>query len=352
MKKRVKTKIICTLGPASSSEKILRQMMRAGMDVVRLNFSHGTHATHLANIMTVRHLNKKYHRHIKILQDLEGFRIRIGELSGWPNKVIPLAKHQNVILSNDPRVFRDGIIPFDYEGFISDIRAGNHIYIDDGNIALKVKKVFSDHLSAVVVAAGTIKEHKGINIPQARLNFDGLTEKDHVDLLFGIKHGVDFVAQSFVRNKADALNICRILSKHSSRAKFIAKIENHEGVHNVNEILSVCDGLMIARGDLGVCLPIYEIPFLQKMLIKKCKAKKKFVITATQMLESMTEHLRPTRAEVTDVANSIIDGTDYTMLSAETAAGQHPVESVKMMNDICQYTENYLSRERRSCKPF
>lgn len=352
MATRVKTKIICTLGPVSSSEKILRRMIQAGMDVVRLNFSHGTRESHLANIKTIRLLNKKYHRHIKILQDLEGFRIRIGELSGWPNKVVPLKKHQLVTLSNDSKVFGKGVIPFDYERPITDIREGNHIYIDDGNIALRVKKVFRDHLKAIVVAPGTVKEHKGINIPEARLSFDGLSEKDHADLLFGIKHGVDFVAQSFVRNKADALNIRRILTKHSSKAKFIAKIENHEGVRNVNDILSVCDGIMIARGDLGVCLPIYEIPFLQKMLIKKCKAKGKFVITATQMLESMTERLRPTRAEVTDVANSIIDGTDYTMLSAETAAGQYPVESVKMMNDICKYAENYLSRQRRCCRSF
>lgn len=348
--KKNKIKIICTLGPSSSSEKVLAKMIHAGMDVARLNFSHGTHESHLQNIKILRRLNKKYRRDVKILQDLEGFRIRIGELSRWPGKMIPLKKHQAVILSNNLKCFKKGIIPFDYEGPLHDIKAGSHIYIDDGNIALLVKKVFKDYLTAVALVPGTIKEHKGINIPDAKLSFDGLTEKDHTDLLFGIKHGVDFVAQSFVRNKEDALNIRRILTRHHSKAKFIAKIENHEGVKNVNEILAVCDGVMIARGDLGVCLPIYEIPFLQKMLIKKCKARGKFAITATQMLESMTEHIRPTRAEVTDVANSIIDGTDYTMLSGETAAGQYPVETVKMMRDICQYTEDYLSRERRSKK--
>lgn len=342
--KRVKTKIICTLGPASSSRSVLRKMVQSGMDVVRLNFSHGTHESHFASINGIREINKQYRRGVKILQDLEGFRIRIGSLKDWPNRIVVLKRHQKIMLSNNPQYFQAGVIPFDYEGCLSAIKAGSHIYIDDGNIALLVKKESRHYLDAVVEVAGIIKEHKGINIPDVKLQFSAMTDKDYHDLLFGIKHQVDFVAQSFVRTSQDLKNVRKVLLAHHSKAKLVAKIESREAVKNIDDILSVCDGVMIARGDLGVCLPIYEIPFLQKMLIKKCKAHGKFSITATQMLESMTEHLRPTRAEVTDVANAIIDGTDYTMLSAESAAGLYPVESVKMMNAICQYTENYLTK--------
>lgn len=341
--KRVRTKIICTLGPASSTPRVLRKMVRAGMDVARLNFSHGTHKSHLKSIRLVRAVNTKYKRGIKILQDLEGFRVRIGDLAHWPGRVVALKKNERVFLSNDPRCFRPGVIPFDYEGTLQVIRPGSHIYIDDGNIALRVTNTTKDQLKAIVEVAGVVKEHKGINIPEAKLSFSKMTPKDHRDLVFGITQGVDLVAQSFVRNKKDIVEVRKVLDRHKSSAKLIAKIENKEGVDNVDRILSACDGVMIARGDLGVCLPIYEIPFLQKMLIKKCKEQKKIVITATQMLESMTEHLRPTRAEVTDVANAIIDGTDYLMLSAESAAGRYPVEAVKMMNDIAKSTEHYLA---------
>lgn len=342
--KRVQTKIICTLGPSSSTRSVLLKMVRAGMDVARLNFSHGTHESHFSSICLIQQINKKYRRNIKILQDLEGFRIRIGHLTDWPDRVVVLKKHQVMTLSNNPQCFKSGVIPFDYEGALSVMKPGSHIYIDDGNIALIVKGVSKNYLQAIVEVPGVIKEHKGINIPDVKLRFSGMTDKDREDLLFGIKNGVDFVAQSFVRTAQDILDVRKLLLRHHSPAKLIAKIESREAVKNIDDILSVCDGVMVARGDLGVCLPIYEIPFLQKMLIKKAKAQRKFVITATQMLESMTEHIRPTRAEVTDVANAIIDGTDYTMLSAESAAGFHPVEAVKMMNDIARYTENYLAK--------
>jgi len=345
--KQVKTQIICTLGPASSTHSVLLKMVRAGMDVVRLNFSHGTHESHLKSIRLIRQINAKYHRRIKILQDLEGFRIRIGHLTNWPNQVVPLRKHQKVLLSNNPKCFKSGVIPFDYEGALNVIKPGNRIYIDDGNIALLVKSHTKNYLQAVVEVPGVVKEHKGINIPDAKLRFSGITDKDRCDLLFGIHHAVDFVAQSFVRTPQDVLDVKKILLRHRSDAQVIAKIESREAVGNINGILSACDGIMIARGDLGVCLPIYEIPFLQKMLIKKSKACRKFAITATQMLESMTGHIRPTRAEVTDVANAVIDGTNYTMLSEESAAGLYPVEAVKMMNTVCQYTEKYLSKKSR-----
>ncbi len=338
---RVKTKIVCTLGPASDSEGILRRMMQSGMDVARLNFSHGSHKSHLRKIQLIRKLNKRYHRNIQILQDLEGFRIRIGELNDKPNRRVELKKHQTVFLTNKDNVRGDKIIPFDYEGSLTDIKAGSHVYVDDGNIALLVKSASNRLLKTVVIVSGTVKEHKGINIPNVNLKFKGVTKKDISDLIFGLSHNVDFVAQSFVRNAKDVLNVREIIESKKKKCRLIAKIENHEGIKNIDKILDASDGIMVARGDMGVCLPIYEIPMIQKMIIKKCNAKKKFVITATQMLESMTEHLRPTRAEVTDVANAIIDGTNYVMLSEETAAGKYPVETVHMMNQICKFTEQY-----------
>ncbi|MFA6321611.1 MAG: pyruvate kinase [Candidatus Omnitrophota bacterium] len=333
-----KTRIICTIGPASGSLTVLRKMMLAGMDVARLNFSHGTYADHAIFIENIRTLNKKYRRHVHILQDLEGLRIRVGDFAD-PAGVM-LVKRGKVWLTQETNVKgRADLIPFDYAGPLSDIHAGQHIYIDDGRIDLQVIKREKRRLKAEVIVGGQLKSHKGINMPGVHLRFAGLTDKDIGDINFGMKHGVDFVAQSFIRKAADMIMVRRHISKHNSSCKIIAKIESREGIRNINGIIDASDGIMIARGDMGVSIPIYEIPMVQKMIIKKCNNKRKFVITATQMLESMTENLRPTRAEVTDVANAILDGTDYVMLSGETAAGKHPVEAVKMMNDIIKFTE-------------
>ncbi|NQT47111.1 MAG: pyruvate kinase [Candidatus Omnitrophica bacterium] len=335
----VKTKIICTLGPASESVTTLRKMMLAGMDVARLNFSHGSHEEHIGRITLIRRLNKKYRRHIRILQDLEGYRIRIGKFKNRDKKFIELKKREAVYLSNQGKA-RDGeTIPFDYEGPLSDIRAGSFIYIDDGNIALRVKSSSKNYVQAEVITPGILKENKGVNIPGIKLSFKDLTEKDRTDLQAGIKNKVDFIAQSFVRNKKDVLNIRKIVDSGGFKPKIIAKIENRDGIKNIDEILKNADGIMIARGDMGVSLPIYEVPMAQKMIIKKCIKQKKMVITATQMLESMTEHKRPTRAEVSDVANAILDGSTHLMLSGETAVGAYPFETVKMMNDIIKFTE-------------
>ena len=336
----VKTKIICTLGPASEQATILRKMILAGMDVARLNFSHGNHKEHMMRISLIRKLNKKYRRHVKILQDLEGYRIRIGKFNGKNNKSIELKKRQKVYLTNQNNFNDRGIIPFDYNGCLQDIKTGSFIYIDDGYIALRVKSVSKKRIEAEVITPGKLKENKGVNIPGIKLRFKDLTEKDRTDLQFGIKNKVDFIAQSFVRNKNDVLNIKKIIDSSNLKSGIIAKIENREGVKNIDEILEVADGIMIARGDMGVSLPIFEVPILQKMIIKKCIKKKKMVITATQMLESMTEHKRPTRAEVSDIANAVLDGSNYLMLSAETAIGAYPVEAVKMMNDIIKFTES------------
>jgi pyruvate kinase len=333
----VKTKIICTLGPSSGNRSALRKMMLAGMDVARLNFSHGSHAQHRERVNIVRELNTKYRRRIRILQDLEGHRIRVSRLEG--RKTIELKKRQMVLLTNKDKARGKNIIPFDYQGPLRDIKKGVSIYIDDGNIALQVKGRTRDHISAEVIVPGIVKENKGINIPDVNLKFKGLSGKDRDDLQFGIKEKVDFIAQSFVRNKKDILDIRDFIRDGGLKCGIIAKIENTDGIRNIDQILEVCDGIMVARGDMGVSLPVYEVPVFQKMLIKKCNKRKKFVITATQMLESMTEHIRPTRAEVSDVANAILDGSDYVMLSGETAVGRYPVETVKMMNSIIKYTE-------------
>ena len=344
----VKTKIIATIGPVSSNPIALRKMMLAGMDVARLNFSHGSHIQQRYRIDLIRQLNKKYRRHIKILQDLEGYRIRIGRFKD--KKTIELEKRQIILLTNKNILADKNLIPFDYEGSLKSIKIGSLLFIDDGKIALLVKKRTAGYIKTEVVIPGILKENKGVNIPNVSLRFKELTHKDRVDIQFGIKHNVDYIAQSFVRDKNDIIQIRNLIKNKLSNCQIIAKIENRQGIKNIDEILEVSDGIMVARGDMGVSVPIYEIPILQKMIIKKCNQRKKFVITATQMLESMTENFLPTRAEVTDVANAILDGSDFLMLSAETATGKYPVEAVRMMNDIIKFTEQnggrFLSRSR------
>jgi pyruvate kinase len=332
-----KTKIVATLGPASANATVLRKMFVAGLDVVRLNFSHGTHAQHAAAIELVRSLNKKYRRHIRIMQDLEGFRIRVGRFKGA--KTRELKRHSTVWLANDPAASGPKIIPFDYAGDLTRIKRGQLVYIDDGNLALKVKESSATSLKCVVVEGGVLKERKGINMPGADLQFGAMTAKDKKDLQFGIAHRVDYVALSFVRDANDVAEVAEILKPRLPKCGIVAKIENRQAIDNIDAIIKAADGIMIARGDMGVAIPIYEVPIVQKHIIRKCNAAHKFVITATQMLEHMTEHSRPTRAEVTDVANAILDGTDYVMLSAETAAGKFPSESVAMMNEIIKFTE-------------
>lgn len=333
----VKTKIICTIGPSSDSETVLRKMMRSGMDVARFNFSHATHPEHARRISLIRELNKKYRRHIRILQDLEGYRIRIGELK---SKTMDLKKKQTLFLTRPGVLDEENVVSFDYEGPLKDIKAGTLIFIDDGQIALRVEKSTTKYLQTRVLIPGILKSNKGVNIPGVPLLFKGLTAKDKIDIEFGIKMGFDYIAQSFVRTKSDIQPIRQLVRNRMPACKIIAKIENREGIRNIDEIIEVSDGIMIARGDMGVSIPIYEIPMVQKAIIRKCNRAGKFVITATQMLESMVQHVRPTRAEVTDVANAILDGSDFLMLSAETAAGEHPVEAVAMMNEIIRFTEH------------
>ena len=337
-----KTKIICTLGPASDRESVLRQMMRTGMDVVRLNFSHGTHEEHLKKMGLVRDLNRKYRRKIRILGDLEGYRMRIGELKD--RKPVVVQKRQTLWLTTEDMVGEGDRIPFDWAGSLKPITPGQQVYIDDGNIALVVEARSQKELKTRVVVGGPIKEHKGINIPGVKLDIRGLTRKDKEDLHFCMEHEVDYIAQSFVRDRQDILDLRSHLKSHAHSCGVIAKIENREGIRNIDGIMAVCEGIMVARGDMGISIPVYEVPFVQKRIIRKCNKAGKFVITATQMLESMTEHPIPTRAEVSDVANAILDGTDYVMLSAESAAGLYPVQCVDMMNHIIRFTEKHRAR--------
>jgi pyruvate kinase len=332
-----KTKIIATLGPASGNYTVLRKMFVAGLDVVRLNFSHGSHKQHLENIELVRQLNKKYRRHIRIMQDLEGFRIRVGRFKG--PKTRQLKGRTIVWLTTDPANSGPKTIPFDYQGSLGRIKPKQLIYIDDGNLILRAESSSAASIKARVLEGGILKERKGINIPGVDLGFKSITEKDKKDIELAIEAGVDYVALSFVRNAEDVLEAAALIKPRLPECQIVAKIENRRAIENIDSITRVTDGIMVARGDMGVCVPIHQVPIIQKRIIKRCNSAGKFVITATQMLEHMTEHSRPTRAEVADVANAVLDGTDYVMLSAETAVGKYPYESVGMMNEIIKFTE-------------
>ena len=334
-----KTKIIATLGPASSDYTTLRKMFTAGLDVVRLNFSHGSASQHLSRVELVRRINKKYRRHIRIMQDLEGFRIRVGRFKGGTSRVL---KERSVVwLTNDPQNQGPKTIPFDYGGDLSRIRRDELIYIDDGNLVLRVIENFGPSIKARVLEGGVLKERKGINMPGVQLGFDGMTEKDRKDIKFAIEHKLDYVALSFVRGAGDVVEAAEMVKPRLAKCGIVAKIENTQAIEKIDEIIEAADGIMIARGDMGVAVPIYEVPIIQKRIIRKCNSAGKFMITATQMLENMTTRSRPTRAEVTDVANAIIDGTDFVMLSGETAVGRFPYESVRMMNEIIKFTERF-----------
>jgi pyruvate kinase len=333
---RAKTKIIATLGPASSSETELRKMFACGLDVVRLNFSHGSHKEHIERIDKVRDLNQKMRRAIKILQDLAGYRIRLGELK----KHVPVKKGKEFYLTTDDKSGNDQEIFFDYKGSMNGIKPGNTIFIEDGKIGLEVKRVEKKRLKVRTIVPGILKPRKGINIIGAKLDFEALTNKDKEDVRIAIKYKLDYVAQSFVRNRTDIRLLKNLVKTKFPDCLIFAKIESASSVKYIDEIIEEADGIMVARGDMGICVPIYKVPMIQKMIIKKCNKAKKPVIVATQMLESMIESAIPTRAETSDVANAILDGATHCMLSGETAIGKHPHLAVDMMNKIIKYTED------------
>jgi pyruvate kinase len=330
------TRIICTLGPASMSEEMLVKMAKRGMDVVRINTSHGDQNQHQKMINLVRSVNKKHKFVIKVLIDLEGYRIRIGHLK----EDLKLEAGKTVYMKYSTQNEID-FIPFDYKENIKKIPKGAEVFIDDGDIQLKVLACVSDKLKLKVIVGGVLKNRKGINIPQLKLKSNILTEKDKKCIQFGIKNKVEYFAHSFVRNEVDIQKVSDLVKPYLPEVKIIAKIESGEGVENLEAIVDACDGVMVARGDLGVSLPIHKIPMMQKYIINHCNRKKKISITATQMLDSMIENGRPTRAEVSDVANAILDGSDYVMLSGESAVGRYPSRSIMMMSQILEYTEKH-----------
>jgi pyruvate kinase len=337
-----KTKIVCTIGPASESVEKLVELMEAGMNVARLNFSHGNYEEHGMRIKNIREAAKLTGKTVAILLDTKGPEIRTHNME---NDAIELKEGSEVIISMEEVLGTPEKFSVTYAGLIHDVTEGSKILLDDGLIGLEVLAVDKEkgEIKAKVLNSGVLKNKKGVNVPGVRVNLPGITEKDAQDILFGIEQGIDFIAASFVRRASDVLEIRELLEAHNALdIKIIPKIENQEGVDNIDEILEVADGLMVARGDLGVEIPAEEVPLVQKELIKKCNALGKPVITATQMLDSMQRNPRPTRAEASDVANAIFDGTDAIMLSGETAAGCYPVEAVKTMHQIASRTEQAL----------
>ncbi|MDO8579987.1 MAG: pyruvate kinase [Candidatus Omnitrophota bacterium] len=328
------TKIICTLGPVSNTEEMIIKMAQRGMNVARVNCSHGSDEQHQKMIDWVRCVNQKNNFNVTVLIDLAGYRIRIGDLK----KKIFLNKDDIVYLSNEPDDDPQ-VIPFDYKEDLKDVPKGSLVFIDDGLLHLKVLDVSSKKFKLRVVQGGWLKEHKGVNIPALKLHSNLMTAQDEQDINFAIKNKVEKIAQSFVRNKKDIQRVVDMVKPRLPDCKIIAKIESEGGVRNVDSIIDACDGVMVARGDLGVTLSVYKVPMVQKYIIRRCNRKKKLSITATQMLESMIESGNPTRAEVSDVANAILDGTDYVMLSGETAVGKYPSRSIKVMSQIIEYTE-------------
>ncbi|MFC0474186.1 pyruvate kinase [Robertmurraya beringensis] len=340
-----KTKIVCTIGPASESVEKLTQLIEAGMNVARLNFSHGDHEEHGVRIRNIREAAKQTGKTVAILLDTKGPEIRTNNMV---DGAIELVAGNHVIVSMTEVEGTVDKFSITYPGLIDDVNEGSKILLDDGLIGLEVTKIDRDagEIYTKILNTGTLKNKKGVNVPGVSVNLPGITEKDANDIVFGIEQGIDFIAASFVRRASDVLEIRRLLEEqNATHIHIIPKIENQEGVDNINEILEISDGLMVARGDLGVEIPAEEVPLVQKSLIKKCNAQGKPVITATQMLDSMQRNPRPTRAEASDVANAIFDGTDAIMLSGETAAGVYPVEAVQTMHNIASRAESALDHK-------
>ena len=332
-----KAKIVCTIGPATSGERHLKALIENGMDVARLNFSHGDRAFHGDVIDKIRRISQQSGKNVAILQDLQGIKIRVGRLK---NQKIRLVKGERLVVKAGEGVGDEKRLFVSYPWLIDDAKPGDTIMLDDGLMALRVTEKQRRALIAEVLEGGILKEHKGVNLPRMKIKPGSFMEKDKNDLEFGIQKAVDFVALSFVRSPADVKVVRRWLLRRKAGIPLIAKIEKEEAIGNIDGILKEVDGIMVARGDLGVEMPLEEVPMFQKMLIERANLAGRLVITATQMLESMTQNPRPTRAETTDVANAVIDGTDALMLSGETSVGRYPIEALKVMDRIIAYTES------------
>ena len=339
-----KTKIVCTLGPSTDREGILREMIQAGMNVARFNFSHGTHAEHKVRLDALKALREELDAPVAAMLDTKGPEVRLKDFAGGRVHLTAGQEFTLTTVQVEGDAHRCSIT---YGELPGDVKAGDTILLDDGLVRLTVLETSGTEIRCRVENDGDMKNHKGVNVPGVRLNMPYMSQQDRDDLLFGAEQGFDYVAASFVRSAADVRELRHVLDKAGSRMRIIAKIENQEGVSNLPEILDAADGIMVARGDMGVEIDFAEIPLIQKNMIARCVACGKPVITATQMLDSMMENPRPTRAEITDVANAIYDGTSAIMLSGETAAGRYPVESVKTMDAIARRTESDINHVKR-----
>ena len=340
-----KTKIICTLGPSTDKDGVLEELIKEGMNVARFNFSHGLHDEQKGRIDKLKEIRTRLNKPVAALLDTKGPEIRIRE---FENGKVTLKEGQEFTLTTEEIVGNEKIVSVTYKDLYKDVKPGNSILIDDGLIGLEVKKIKGHDIVCTVINGGVLGNKKGVNLPGVEVNMPFISPKDHDDILFGIKEGYDFIAASFTRTAADVKEIRDILEKNGGHdIKIIAKIENQQGVDNIDSIIEAADGIMIARGDMGVEIPLEDVPVIQKDIISKVYSAGKQVITATQMLDSMIKNPRPTRAETTDVANAIYDGTSAIMLSGETAAGAYPVEAVQMMAKIAKRTEEAINYRKR-----
>ena len=336
-----KTKVVCTMGPNTNDKEVMRKLIQNGMDVARFNFSHGDHEEQKFRMDLLKELREEEHAHTAILLDTKGPEIRTGLLKD--GKKATLQEGNTFVLTMEDIVGDDTKVSLSYKGLAEDVQQGTVILIDDGLIGLKVKEIVDQDIVCEIVNGGELGERKGVNVPNVPVRLPAITEKDKEDIKFGVEQDIDFIAASFVRNAECVLEIRAFLKElDAPYIPIIAKIENAEGIRNIDEIIRAADGIMVARGDMGVEIPAEEVPYLQKMLIQKCNNNFKTVITATQMLDSMIRNPRQTRAEVTDVANAVYDGTDAVMLSGETAQGKYPVEALQMMVHIIENTEQHL----------
>lgn len=333
-----RTKIVATVGPASETKDQLLALARAGVNVFRLNFSHGTHEDHLMRLNRIREINEENNLNLCVLQDLQGPKIRIGAVED-PKNGVPILPGSRLVFTNEEVVGTSGRVSTPYKGMYRDVRPGERILLDDGKLEVKVVGVEGTDVVTEVVYGGPLKSKKGVNLPNTKVSMPSVTEKDWADLDFGLEHDVEWIALSFVREAREILEIKEYIKSKGKLARVVAKIEKPEAIVNIDEIIDATDAIMVARGDLGVELPAEEVPMIQKMLVEKCNRAAKPVIVATQMLESMIDAPRPTRAEINDVANSVLDGADAVMLSAETASGSYPILAVENMSATIRNVE-------------
>ncbi len=343
-----RTKIIATLGPASSNKDTLRKLFIAGVDVCRLNFSHGTHKEHAELMKTIRELNQELEIEVAIMADLQGPKIRTGQIEG--NKVM-LVAGETIEFVSEEYLGTAQKVQLDYEDFSQDVEPGDDILIDDGKIKLEVLAASPGSVTAKIIYGGPLSSRKGVNLPKTNVSLPSLTEKDIKDAIFAIENDVDWIALSFVRVASDVTELKQLIKRKKKKCYVIAKVEKPQAITNIDQIIDEADGIMIARGDLGVEVDFDEVPLLQKMIVQKCIEKGVPVIIATQMMESMVDNFRPTRAEATDVANAVIDGADTLMLSGETSVGKFPIETIHAMHKIIQHTELKAYNYNRGCLP-